>query len=112
MEPERMKLWVLAVAMGSFALGAYVAGRTRAAWASATEDEVEFRDGLHGLLVWGLAIIVVVLLDLGAAPLAAATLARGAGPTGPSRTIGSATEPFLALELDRLFRSNPPRAEY
>ncbi len=101
-------LWVLVVAIGSFALGAYVAGRTRSGWAGASEDEVEFRDGVHGLLVWGLAIIIAVLLELGAANVAASAAARAGGPTGPSRSAGSSTEPFLALELDRLFRSDRP----
>jgi hypothetical protein len=101
-------VWVLVVAIGSFALGAYIAGRTRTGWAGANEDEVEFRDGIHGLLVWGLAIVIAVLLELAAANVAATVATRAAGPTTPSRGSPSSTEPFLAPELDRLFRSDKP----
>src|SRR5258705_9460094 len=40
--------WIIVVAVGSFALGGYLAGRVRSTWA-ASPDEVEFRDGTHGL---------------------------------------------------------------
>jgi hypothetical protein len=49
--------WVVLTAVGSFALGGYVAGRTRSTW-PASPDEVHFRDGLHGLLVWSIAVIL------------------------------------------------------
>jgi hypothetical protein len=101
-------VWVLVVALGSFGLGAYIAGRTRPGWANANEDEVEFRDGVHGLLVWAIAIAIAVLLELAAASVAATVAARGAGPTSPARGSASSTEPFLAMELDRLFRSDRP----
>jgi hypothetical protein len=101
-------IWVLVVAIGSFALGGYIAGRTRFGWAGAGEDEVEFRDGVHGLLVWGLAVIIAILLEIAAANVAASAAARAAGPMSPSHGSPSNTEPFLALELDRLFRSDRP----
>src|ERR1044071_2337103 len=42
--------WIIVVAVGSFALGGYLAGRVRSTWAT-TPEEVEFRDGTHGLIV-------------------------------------------------------------
>ena len=51
------------VAVGSFALGGYIAGRVRSTW-KASSDEVEFRDGVHGLIAWALGVM------LGAALLA------------------------------------------
>src|SRR5215204_4754462 len=51
-------IWILLVAIGSYALGGYIAGWTRLRWSAASEDETEFRDGLHGLLVWGLGIVI------------------------------------------------------
>src|SRR5438874_335268 len=60
-------IWVLVVAIGGFALGGYIAGRTRSGWAGVGEDEVEFRDGVHGLLVWGLAVNIAVWWDLAGA---------------------------------------------
>jgi hypothetical protein len=97
-------LWLLLTALASFGLGGYLAGRLRAPWSVAAPDEVEFRDGLHGLLVWGLAII----LGAGLAFAAARTVAGHADLTTPT---ASTAEPLLALELDRLFRSDRRPAE-
>jgi hypothetical protein len=92
-------LWLLLTALASFGLGGYLAGRLRTPWSVATPHEVEFRDGLHGLLVWGLAIIIGVGLTFATAR----TLAGRADLTAPT---ASTAEPLLALELDRLFRSD------
>ena len=51
-------LYLLLVAFVTYGLGAYVAGRLRARLSAATADEVEFRDGVHGLLVWALATLL------------------------------------------------------
>jgi hypothetical protein len=51
-------LWLLLAALASFSLGGYVAGRMRATWGTTVADEIEFRDGIHGLLVWALAVII------------------------------------------------------
>jgi hypothetical protein len=92
-------LWLLLTALASFGLGGYLAGRLRTPWSVATPHEVEFRDGLHGLLVWGLAIIIGVGLTFATAR----ALAGRADLTAPT---ASTAEPLLALELDRLFRSD------
>jgi hypothetical protein len=93
--------WVVFSAVGSFALGGYIAGRLRARW-DATADEIHFRDGVHGLLVWGLAVIIGV----GMAWAAATTLTNRTTPSTVPRDT-SANEPgFLTYELDRLFRSD------
>src|ERR1044071_5947020 len=91
-------IWILIVAIGSYALGGYIAGWTRLRWSGTNEDETEFRDGLHGLLVWGLGIVIGALL-LVAASNVAASLAGRSQPTAPARSASS-TEPFLALEVD------------
>src|SRR6185503_13864867 len=94
-------LWLLLTAVASFALGGYLAGRLRATWDTTTADEVEFRDGIHGVLVWGLAILIGASLALGAV--------RAAAPqaTGNALAPSAATaEPLLAFELDRLFRAD------
>src|SRR5436305_2785703 len=41
--------WIIIVAVSSFAVGGYLAGRVRSTWAAAA-DEIEFRDGTHGLI--------------------------------------------------------------
>lgn len=94
-------LWLLLTAIASFALGGYLAGRLRATGEPTTADEVELRDGLHGLLVWGLAILIGAALALGLARTAAAPATSNVlAPTA------STAEPLLAFELDRLFRAD------
>jgi len=90
--------WIVVVAVGSFALGGYLAGRVRSTW-SASADEVEFRDGMHGLIAWALGVM------LGAALLAltASTFAAGNAAVPPRDTAGAPG--FLAYEIDRLFRA-------
>jgi hypothetical protein len=85
--------WIIVVATGSFALGGYLAGRVRSTW-KADEDEVEFRDGVHGLLVWAVGVLLGALLLW-------ASAAAVSNATAPSRDAAG----FLAYELDRLFRS-------
>ena len=89
--------WIILVAVGSFALGGYVAGRVRSTW-KASSDEVEFRDGVHGLIAWALGVMLgAALLALTAYTFAAASVA-----SPPRDTAGAPS--FLAYELDRLFR--------
>jgi hypothetical protein len=93
-------LWLLLVALGSYGLGGYLAGRVRSSWRT-NEDEIEFRDGAHGLLVWALASVIGGLMFwMSATILASATTMSTANQRGTS------TEPaFLAVEIDRLFRA-------
>ena len=94
-------LYIMLVTFASFGLGGYVAGRLRSRWAaSADTDEVEFRDGVHGLLVWALAVALGALLASAAAATVAATSAPAA--TAPNTTAGEA---MIAYELDRFFRT-------
>jgi hypothetical protein len=92
-------VWLLLSSTASFALGGYMAGRLRMPWRAASPDEVEFRDGIHGLLVWGLAIILAALL-------AFATAKAAPGRADLTTPTASTAEPLLAFELDRLFRSD------
>jgi hypothetical protein len=96
-------VWILLSVIGSFSLGGYVAGRVRSRW-EAPVDEIHFRDGLHGLLMWGLAVILGVALTWAGA----ATLNLAARPNATAAPSSARTnEPsFLAFELDRLFRSD------
>ena len=91
-------LWLLLTSLASFGLGGYLAGRLRAAWSVGVPHEVEFREGIHGLLVWGLAILIGAFL----AVAATRTVAPRADLTTPT---AASAEPLLAFELDRLFRS-------
>jgi hypothetical protein len=66
-------LWGLVVPIGSLLIGGYIAGRMRAPREGADEAETEFRDGLHGALVWGISILFGAMLSLYAAGATAQT---------------------------------------
>jgi hypothetical protein len=94
-------LWVLAVAIGAAAAGGYIAGRTRTTWHVAHTDEVEFRDGVHGLIVWAVALTLGGLLSAATGVvLATATL-------NPLTGAQAASGGPIAYEVDRLFRAGP-----
>ena len=97
-------LWLLLTSLASFGLG----GIWRAACAILGQRQYlmksSFADGIHGLLVWGLAIIIGAFLAL------AATKTIAPRPDATSPTAATA-EPLLAFELDRLFRSDRSAAE-
>ncbi len=98
--------WVVLTAVGSFALGGYLAGRVRSPW-QASADEVHFRDGAHGLLVWSIAVIIGVGLTWASTTTInqSSTRANVASSTTGSDTA-SAEPSFLRFELDRLFWSD------
>jgi hypothetical protein len=93
-------LYLVIVAIISLGVGGYIAGRMRSP-VDASADEVEFRDGTHGLLVWAIAMILTVLMTLAAAQ----SLTRLAAPSGPSAQ-SVAGENVIAFDLDRLFRAD------
>jgi hypothetical protein len=97
-------LWLLLTSLASFGLGGYLAGRLRDPWPEAPADAVEFRDGVHGLLVWGLAILIGAVLAL----LAARMVAPRAELSTPT---AANAQSLLAFELDQLFRSDRAPAE-
>jgi hypothetical protein len=102
-------LWLLSgvylvlVAFLSYGAGGYLAGRVRSTWKT-SEDEIEFRDGVHGILVWALATILAGLLAFGAAQATTRLAAPSAGAAGPSTSV--AGENIIAYDLDRLFRAD------
>lgn len=85
-------LWLVLVALASASAGGYLAGRMRTRAYDATEDEVEFRDGVHGLVVWAVSGVVAMfavsvatalagigaVADTGSAEIAAEVLANTA----------------------------------
>jgi hypothetical protein len=95
-------LYLLITALVSFGFGGYVAGRLRERWdPSASRDVIEFRDGMHGIVSWGLAVIITGLV----AVTSTATIASKAVQSGSS-TSAAAGEPLVAYELDKLFRGD------
>lgn len=103
-------LYLVLVAVAAFGIGGYLAGRMRAP-RPAGKDEIEFRDGIHGLMVWAIAILLTVLLAWGTAQSAARLGAPSAGQTRTTQSV--AGENLIAYDLDRLFRAErrPPNAD-
>lgn len=102
-------LYLVLVALASYGLGGYVAGRMRARLSAAsTPDEVEVRDGGHGLLTWAIATLITGLILIWGAQAATRLAAPSAGAAGPSASVGG--ENIIAYDLDRLFRAErrPP----
>ncbi|MRX50305.1 hypothetical protein GI374_07555 [Paracoccus sp. S-4012] len=63
--------------VAAYMLGGYIAGRMRRPAGSADRDELTARDGIHGLVVWALGMILGGILAMGAV-------------TGTARAVGDA----------------------
>jgi hypothetical protein len=72
-------LWFIWVAVTSFGAGGYVAGRMRRRFSGASVDEVEVRDGVHGLVVWAVATIIGAMLAAGGITGAIGAAGRATG---------------------------------
>ena len=75
-------LWMVITLVASYLAGGYVAGRMRRRVESATDDEVTARDGINGLVVWGLGSVITAVMLSSALSFAANTagnVAAGAG---------------------------------
>jgi hypothetical protein len=96
--------WAIFVPILSLLVGGYIAGRMRAAWGGNAE-EVEFRDGVHGLLVWATAVIIGALIAQ-----AAAGAATGAGAELGKAAIADRGT-LLATSVDALLRPGPGAAQ-
>jgi len=86
-------LWLLWVNLVSFTIGGYVTARLRARQPDATEHEVDVRDGLHGLLTWGVAVIAAAVIAMAGIGGAAATADSASSPGNiVDRIAGAASE--------------------
>jgi hypothetical protein len=102
--------WLLWVQISSFMAGGYITGRLRKRHNDATEDESDVRDGAHGLLVWGGALIVGAVIAVGGIGAAASAVGNAAGAltNAASNVAGGAAEGAVAdpnaYYTDMLFR--------
>ncbi len=74
--------WVVITLVASYMAGGYIAGRMRRRVDFGSADEVTARDGLNGLVVWGLGIIVSVFLLGNAVSTTVATVGTAASNAG------------------------------
>jgi len=96
--------WAMAQQIGSVMVGGYVAGRMRSRWHEGGY-EAEFRDGLHGALVWAIAVLIGALLIFTTAGVAARS-----GADAATKAVSSLTRPSSAIDtmLDTMLRSTVP----
>lgn len=109
-------LWIIWMAVTSTAAGAYFAGRLRKLAGDATSDEIETRDGAHGIATWALALIITVLLTaagVGSTLRAAGAAVGGAADTLTETLARSATElAGVALRREGGIASDQVREEF
>jgi hypothetical protein len=88
-------LYLLWVQLLCFSFGGYVAARLRQRVGDANEHEVDVRDGLHGLLVWGTGVIA-------AAIIAFASVGGVTAATRTADTRGDVMASVAAVASERL----------
>ncbi len=96
-------IYLVLQALVSFGCGGYIAGRVRAPVAAGDVEDVERRDGFHGIAAWALAVVLGALL--------AAFVGMAANRPTALTVPNSTTEPgVLSYEIDHLFRATrrPP----
>jgi hypothetical protein len=103
-------LWVLWVAVSSFMAGGYVTGRLRRRLNDATPHEVDVRDGMHGLVMWGAATLLGALMTFAslsglAGAGTAAVSAAGSAAAGAVESVADSS----GVVVDRLFRGEDGR---
>jgi hypothetical protein len=94
-------VYLILVALISFGVGGYAAGRIRMNTVAADTGDIEHKDGVHGVAAWAIAVVLTVLIT---ALLAGATLSRAPSTRAAPTASASAAEPLLSYELDRLLR--------
>ena len=79
-------IWLAWVMVTSFGAGGYLAGRMRRRAGDATADEVQMRDGAHGLMVWATGALVSTVL---AAAGVGGLLGAGASAVGTATDVAT-----------------------
>jgi hypothetical protein len=95
-------LYLVLVAIAAYGAGGYVAGRMRSRLSSGEPDEIEFRDGVHGAVVWALATLLTALIVFGGAQALTRVAVPSSGPAGVATSV--AGENIIAYDVDRMFR--------
>lgn len=83
-------LWMALTLIAAYLVGGYIAGRMRRRVETADRDEVTTRDGINGLVVWGLGTILSAILLSNAVSFAANT--AGTVVTGAGQAVGAVAQ--------------------
>jgi len=98
-------LYLVLAALASYGLGGYIAGRMRRRYEPG--ELPEFQDGMHGLLVWGIATLLAGLIAVMIVPLLPRTPGVAGGTSQATSSVPG--ESLIGFELDRLFRGSERR---
>ena len=98
-------LYLLLTALAAYALGGYFAGRMRRPYGPA--ENPEYDDGMHGLLVWGLATLLSGLVAVATVSFLQRTAGGVAASSQATSTVPG--ERLIGFDLDRLFRGSERR---
>jgi hypothetical protein len=94
-------LWGLWIQISSYLAGGYIAGRLRHRIGDAKQDEVEMRDGAHGLVTWAVGTLLTAIVAATLAMLAAGAAGSAANTAA---TAVSGNGPDMGYYADRLMR--------
>lgn len=106
-------LWLVFAQAVGFAVGGYVAGRLRRTPTPLHSDEVMFRDGANGLVVWAIGVFItaiVLVTAINKVENAAANTAIGTLAVGTAGATAMGQGPSVNYFTDTLLRSNPQGA--
>ncbi len=106
-------VWLVFAQAVGFATGGYVAGRMRRSPAQLHTDEVKFRDGANGLVVWAIGVVVtffIIVAAVGKVSSATGSAAAGLGATGVGVATATSQSPSVDYFSDALLRPNPQNA--
>jgi hypothetical protein len=104
-------VWLVFAQAVGFATGGYVAGRLRRGPAAVHTDEVKFRDGANGLIVWAIGVVVssvILATAVDKVGSAAGTAATGTAIAGLASAANQT--PSMDYFTDTLLRTNPQTA--
>ncbi len=108
--------WVVAVQIGSFAAGGYLAGRMRSRWGESSTEEGQFRDSAHGFMVWAVGVLLGGLMLAWTAGAAVQTATQSTAVVAAEAASGAtarAAETGLRptdYAVDLLLRAEPSEA--
>jgi hypothetical protein len=106
-------VWLVFAQAVGFATGGYVAGRLRRSPAPLHSDEVQFRDGANGLVVWAIGVVVtffVLVAVVGKVTSATGSAAAGIGTTAVGIASATSQSPSVDYFSDTLLRPNAQNA--
>jgi hypothetical protein len=103
-------VWLVFSQGVGFATGGYIAGRLRTNPGRWHTEEVKFRDGANGLVVWAIGVVISMFLLAGAVGKitnAAGTAAATGGAAALAGAAAGASSPSMDYFSDTLLRTNP-----